>query len=191
MSNNEITVKVIVSKEELVKHLEENGFKDLRKFSLDDYYFVPKELDIEKMSTREIISKAILVRDIREDKIFKKKLTYKIKDFDENGDIVSQRAISCNVENIEDSKKFLEAIGYKEIMNIKEYDTVFGNEKFELAVKEIKNGDLLIEVETEEDSEFDTIDKLKKFIDGIKIPIKANEYFVKKAEIELDKILGR
>ncbi len=49
---NEITVKVICSKDELLKCLTNAGFKAERIFSLDDYYFIPNSLDIKSMSTR-------------------------------------------------------------------------------------------------------------------------------------------
>ena len=39
------------------------------------------------------------------------------------------------------------------------------------------------------DPELDTIEKLKEKINDLQIPINTNDYFVKKAEIELKKIL--
>lgn len=76
-------------------------------------------------------------------------------------------------------------------MNIKEDDLIYSKDSLELAIKDIKNGDILIEVETEPNSNFDTIDKLKNAIIKLEIPIEANQFFVKKAEIELNKILMR
>ena len=77
---NEITVRVICSDEELKRILKEKGFKQVKKFSLDDYYIIPKNLEIEKLTTREILTKAVIVRDyINEGKrtqllLFKKKV---------------------------------------------------------------------------------------------------------------------
>ena len=68
---------------------------------------------------------------------------------------------------------------------------MYEKDGFQLAIKDIKNGEKLIEVETEESEELNTIDKLIKKINEINIPIYTDNYFVKKAEIELDKILGR
>ena len=76
-------------------------------------------------------------------------------------------------------------------MNIKEYNTVYCKENFELAIKEILNGDILIEVETEENTNYNTIDKLKNVITNLEIPIQPNEFFIKKAEVELDKALNK
>ena len=76
-------------------------------------------------------------------------------------------------------------------MNIKENDIIYYKDGFELALKFIKNGDFLIEIETEENTEWDTINKIKKIIEELNLPIQKNNYFVKKAENELNKILKR
>ena len=56
-------------------------------------------------------------------------------------------------------------------------------------VKNINNGDKLIEIE--ETEEINTIEKLIQKVNEIGIPIYTDNYFVKKAEIELDKILNK
>ena len=191
--SNEITVKNKGNLKEFYKIIERKNFKIVDKFSMNDSYFIPEKLKLSEMSTREILSNAILIRDIR-DKIsgeIVKKITFKIKQFDEDGNIVNQSAINCNVYEVEEAKKLFEAIRYKQIMNIYEEDIVYEKDGFQLAIKDIKNGEKLIEVETEESEELNTIDKLIKKINEINIPIYTDNYFVKKAEIELDKILGR
>jgi len=191
--SNEITVKIKCELEELYKILERKGFEITDKFSMDDTYFVSKTLNLEEMETRQILSKAILVRCIT-GKIsgnITNMITYKIKNFDKFGNILNQEAINCKIEKIEEAKKLLNAIGYKEIMNIKEHDIVYGKDGFELAIKDIKNGENLIEIETEENEELNTIEKLIQKVNEIEIPIYTDNYFVKKAEVELNKMLGR
>lgn len=191
--SNEITVKIKCDLNEFYDILKDKGFKVTDKFSMDDAYFVPKEIDLDKMSTRDILSKAVLVRDIvgKMSNRRTKKITYKIKNFDEHGNILSQRAVNCDILNVEDAKKLLKAMGYKEVMNIKEDDIVYEKDKLQIAIKDINNGDNLIEIETTEDKDLDTIEKLIKRINKIEIPIYTDNYFVKKAEVELDKILKR
>ena len=191
--SNEITVKIKGSITEFYKIVEEKGFRIIDEFSMDDTYFVPISLDIKNLTTREILSKAILVRNIydKTSKEIKKKITFKIKDFDKEGNILSQEAISCDVLNTDDAMRLLQAIGYKKIMNIKEDDIVYGKDGFELAIKDIKNGEKLIEIETEDNEEINTIDKLISKVDEIDIPIYKYNYFVKKVEIELNKVLKR
>ena len=189
--SNEITVKIKEKLDKFYQIIEEKGFKIRDEFSMNDTYFIPQNLNLDKMTTREILSKAILVREI-EDKTFGKmikKITFKIKNFDENGSILNQESINCDVLDIEDAKNLLRAIGYQEIMCIREDDVVYKNGQLELAIKDVKNGDKLIEVETEESEELNTIDKLIRKVNELDIPIYTDNYFVKKAEIELDKVL--
>lgn len=191
--NNEITVKIKYNLDELYNILEKKDFKIVDKFSMDDAYFVPNEIDLDKTNSREILMQAVLVRDIT-GKISNrrtKKMTFKIKNFDEYGNILSQSAVNCDILNTDDAKKLLNAIGYQEIMNIKENDIVYEKDGLQLAIKDIENGDNLIEIETTESADLNTIEKLIKKINEIEIPIYTDNYFVKKAEIELDKILRR
>ena len=146
--SNEITVKIKCGLNEFYKIIEEKGFKVVDKFSMDDTYFIPETLNLNKMKTREILSKAVLVRDIRRqmpNRIIKQ-ITFKIKNFDEYGNILSQESVNCDILETEDAKKLLKAIGYKEIMNIKEDDIVYEKDGFQLAIKDIKDGDNLIEI---------------------------------------------
>ena len=191
--NNEITVKIRIELDKFYDLLENKGYSISYKFSMNDTYFIPKDLEIDTMASREILSKAILVRDIINETKNKrdKKITFKKKQIDKEGNILSQEAINCDIIELEDAKKLLNEIGYKEIMNIKEDDIVYEKDGFQLAIKDIKNGDNLIEIETEENEELNTIEKIKQKILQEEIPIYTDNYFVKKAEIELDKILKR
>ena len=74
-------------------------------------------------------------------------------------------------------------------MNIKESDVIYYKDRLELAIKFIENSNTLIEIET--DDNFKTIDELKKLVTELEIPIEKGNYFVKKAEDELNKILKR
>ena len=188
---NEVTVRVVCSNDELINYLKKQGFKSGREFSLDDDYYIPSSLNIDNMSAREILSKAIILRYIVDDGKIIQKITYKIKDIDKNGDIISQRAINCDVQNIEDAKKIFEALDYYEIMNIKENDIIYYKNNFELAIKYIEKGDILIEIETEPNTKWDTVENIKSIISEINLPIEKDNYFIKKAEIELNKILKR
>ena len=185
---NEITVKIKGSLENLNKILKEKGLKITNKFTIDDTYIVPEKLNLEQMKTREILSKEILVRKFT-GRTTSQMITVKIKKFAENGDILSQEEIDCDILKIEDAKQLLKAIGYREIMNIKEEDKKYEKNGFKLLVKEVENSNNLIEAET--NSSYDTIEKLVQKLNELEIPIYKDNYFVKKAEIQLDKLLKR
>ena len=191
--NNEITLKITSDLKDFYNILENKGFKIVDRFSLDDIYFIPKDTDINKLSPRQILDHYILIRNItqympNEYKVIK--MTYKEKNIADTGEIIDQKNIDCEIKNIQDGENILNAIGYKKIMNIKENDIVYGKDGFEIAVKDILNGENLIEIETVKNNiELDTIEKIKVKLNELRLPIDTNDYFVKKAEIELKKLL--
>lgn len=186
---NEITIKVTCSNDELIKHLTNKGFIEGRKFTLDDYYLIPKDVDIEKLTTREILAKAVIIRYIVDDGKIIQKITFKKKNINEKGEILSQKATNCDILDFRAGINLFSELGYYEIMNIKESDVIYYKDNIEFALKFIENSNTLIEIETNDN--FDTIDKLKRLVNEIEIPIEKDTYFVKKAEDELNKILKR
>lgn len=186
---NEITIKTICSNEQLIKHLTDKGFCEGRKFTLDDYYLIPRDLKLEELTTRDILSKAVIIRYIVDDGEIIQKITFKKKDINANGEILSQKAINCEVLDYKAGIKLFNELGYHQIMNIKESDVIYYKDKIELAIKFVENSNTLIEIETNEN--FKTIDELKQLVNELEIPIEKGNFFVKKAEDELNKILKR
>ena len=186
---NEITIRILCSKEELIKHLEEKGLKKGRKFRLDDHYLIPKILKVEELTAREILSKAVIIRNIDNDGKIVNKIIFKKKNINEKGEIVSQTATSCEVLDYTEAIRLFEELGYYEIMNIIEDDIIYYNDKIELAIKDVYNGDLLIETETNKN--VTTIEELKEIIENLEIPFEKENYFVKKAEERLGKVLNK
>lgn len=183
--NNEITVKVKGSFEKVVETLVNKGFEITDKFSLEDSYFIPKNIDINKMPIRQILEKAIIVRNVGRCKV----LVFKKKKIDKDGSILTQEKVECDILNIDDGKKFLVSIGYKEIMNIAEDDIVYSKDNFRLVLKNVRNGDNLIEVETSKKEGLNTIEDLKGKVLKLNLPIDESNFFVKKAEVELEKVV--
>ena len=184
---NEITIRILCSKEELIKHLEEKGLKKGRRFRLDDHYLIPKTLKKEELTVREILSKAVIIRNIDNDGKIVNKIIFKKKNINEKGEIVSQTATSCEVIDYTEGIRLFEELGYHEIMNIIEDDIIYYNDKIELAIKDIYNGDLLIETET--NNNITTIEELKEIIESLEISYEKENYFVKKAEERLGKVI--
>lgn len=74
---NEITVKVTCSNDQLINLLTNKGFNEGRKFALDDYYLIPKDVNIKNLTTREILSKAVIIRYIVDEGKIIQKITFK------------------------------------------------------------------------------------------------------------------
>ena len=113
--------------------------------------------------------------------------SYKNKNIASNGDIISQEKYDCEIKDLQQGKELLKAIKYKELMNIREDDIVYEKAGLEISIKDIEDGENLIEIELNE--KFASIDKLKQKINELNIPIDKSNFFVKKAEIELKKVL--
>ena len=186
---NEITIRILCSKEKLIKHLEEKGLKKGRRFRLNDHYLIPKTLKLEELTIREILSKAVIIRNIENDGKIVNKITFKNKNINEKGEIVSQTATSCEVIDYTEGIRLFEELGYYEIMNIIEDDIIYYNDKIELAIKDVYNGDLLMEIETNNNTT--TIEELKEIIESLEISFEKENYFVKKAEERLGKVLNK
>ncbi len=191
---NEITVKLKQNIKEIKNILEEKGFKAKEKFIVDDTYFIPANLEIKGKTPREILKKAVLLRDITDLEPYKKikKFTFKEKEINEKGEIIRQQKTECPITDIEAGKKFIEKIGFKELMRIKEYDVVYKKNDLNIILKNVENSDDMMEVElVEENENLNSIDKIKREVQKLNLPIDVSDYFVKKAEIELEKVLER
>lgn len=195
--SNEITVRLNCSIKEIQNILKNKGFKLIDKFSVDDTYYIPKNIEINKLSIDSTLNSCILIRDIDQyDTNFINsykitKITYKYKNIAPNGDIINQEKYDCEIKNITEGKNLLNAIGYKRLMNIREKTVVYSKDRIKIEIKDIENGDNLIEIETLETNEvINTIEKLKQKIEELDIPIDKSNFFVKKAENELKKMLG-
>lgn len=192
--SNEITLKIRGSMEKFKGILQEKGFVEKEHFILYDVFMIPENLKIEELSTREIISKAIIIRkveDLTRNEI-RRDMSYKMKKFNDKGEILEQKSIRLKIQDCQDAETFMTAIGYKKLMNIIEEDYAYKKDDFELLTKDVKNGDNMIEVETQIDNKrLDTIDKIQKVLENEELPLDFSDYFVKKAEIELNKILNR
>ena len=109
---NEITIKVACSNDELIKHLINKGFNEGRKFTLDDYYLIPKDINMNQLSTREILAKAIIIRYIVDDREIIQKITFKKKNINSDGEIISQKATNCDVLDYKSAIDLFYELGY-------------------------------------------------------------------------------
>ena len=160
-----------------------------KKYTLDDAFNLIFEATKNfGEEYRKILEKAVLLREANGITSNKKskKITFKKKVISENGDIVSQSAIKCQIDNIEDAKNLFIAIGYKQLMKTSEVHTSYKKGNLIFIVKEVNQGSILIEVETNDT--YKTIEELKKIIIDLNISVDLSNLFVKKAEEELEKI---
>ena len=183
---NEITVQVTCSYEELHSLLIKQGFKIIEKYTLIDEYLISKDYDLKNKNSLDILKECVIVRYIENTL---KELLYKYKEYSNNGDIIKQAKVSCKVNDIKEASNFMKTIGYKELIHIQNNSVVYTNDKIEFAVQLVN--DKYIFIELEERSEhvktvFSNVEDMKKVIDSLNIPMVKNNYFAKKAVIVLE-----
>ena len=183
---NEITVQVTCSYEELHSLLIKQGFKIIEKYTLIDEYLISKDYDLKNKNYLDILKECVIVRYIENTL---KELLYKYKEYSNNGDIIKQAKVSCKVNDIKEASNFMKTIGYKELIHIQNNSVVYTNDKIEFAVQLVN--DKYIFIELEERSEhvktvFSNLEDMKKVIDSLNIPMVKNNYFAKKAVIVLE-----
>lgn len=185
---NEITVEVDCTMSELKNILENNNFKLKEEYDLIDFYLIKKDYDTT-IDDLELLKQCVLLRNIVEKDKETKLITYKYKEYNDNGDILKQGKINCKVESIEKAQSLFEALGYVKLIEIRDHISVFVSNKTELAVQEVNDKHIYIEIEDSHNSIetiYSNIEEMKEEIHKYNIPIKGSDYFIKKAVIELN-----
>lgn len=185
---NEITVEVDTDLNNLIKLLEEKGFKLKEKYELNDIYLINKN---DKFGDYlSMLNRCILIRQVVEENKESKMLTYKYKEYNDKQEITKQGKIKVNIDDIENAKLLLEKLNFEELIRINDTIFVYVKTGDEIAVQWVNNKHLYIEIEEGNGIEkvYNSIDDMKKVISDNEIPIKGNNYFVKKAEEELKEV---
>lgn len=184
MKEIEITLKVNDSLENCKNILEKQGFKIIRKSLVVDIYMTQKKLVLDNID--EILKSCILIRYLNTNGKEFKKITYKNKVYD-GTNVVSEKKINVDCENLDKAYELFEAIGFEELVRVKYTVTVFSDGNKEFAFQEVENLGLLLEYESVKNMEDSTNEEImnekKNMIEEIKnagINI-VNEMDVKKA----------
>lgn len=186
---NEITVEVNTDLDNLIKLLEEKGFVLKEKYDLNDIYLINKNDKEEDFLS--MLNKCVLIRDIVEEDKETKMLTYKYKEYNDKKEITKQGKIKVKIDDIENSKELFEKLNFEELIRINDNILDYANDKDELLIQCVNNKHIYIEIEDEchyVNKVYNSIDEMKEIITKYSIPIKGNNYFVKKAEVELNEV---
>lgn len=183
---NEVTVEVDVDLEALVKILEDQDFKLKEVYDLKDIYMINK--NDKEGDYLSMLSKCVLIRDIIESDKLTKKLTYKYKEYNEKKEITKQGKINCSIDNVENAKALFERLNFEELIKIDDHLLIYANDEDEMAIQCVNGKHIYIEIEEKcnyTNKVYKSIDEMKEVFAKYSIPIKGDDYFVKKAEIEL------
>ena len=183
---NEITVEVDTDLNSLINILENNGFKLKSTYDLNDIYLINK---IEKENDYlQMLNKCVLIRHVIEQDCETKLLVYKYKEYNDKKEITKQSKLKVLIDNINNAKLLLENLNFEELIRINDHMMVYATDKDELVIQNVNNKHIYIEIEDDchyANRHYNSLDEMKDVIKNNHIPIKNNNYFAKKAEIEL------
>lgn len=183
---NEITVEVDTSLDNLITLLSSKDFKLKETYDLNDIYLINK--NDKENNYLSMLNKCVLIRNIIEKNKETKMLTYKYKEYNNKKEITKQGKINITIDDIDNTKLLFEKLNFEELIKINDHMLVYATDKDELVIQNVNNKHIYIEIEDKcnyANRIYNSIDEMKKVIIDNNIPIKNNNFFVKKAEIEL------
>ncbi len=184
----EITVEVSYTLKELIEILNKNNFKLKQTYDVNDIYMIDKNYLKEK-DPLKLLNHSLLLRHIILENREKKLITNKQKIYNDKKEIIKQSKIDLKVYSIKEAKDFFETINYQELIKINDHLLVYANKEDELCIQMVNDKHIYIEIENNcsfINKVYDNIEEMKKVFKKYNIKIKDNNYFVKKAEIELN-----
>ena len=184
----EITVEVSYTLKELIEILNKNNFKLKQIYDVNDIYMIDKNYLKEK-DPLNLLNHSLLLRHIILENREKKLITNKQKIYNDKKEIIKQSKIDLKVYSIKEAKDFFETINYQELIKINDHLLVYANKEDELCIQMVNDKHIYIEIENNcsfINKVYDNIEEMKKVFKKYNIKIKDNNYFVKKAEVELN-----
>ena len=160
MKQIEITVRLNENIQSAIDKLEKQGFKKIRESKIDDVYMTSKLKELNKDNIQNILKKSVLLRSLKLNNKEIKKITYKNKEIDEKGDVISEQKINLDCNDLEKAKELFENLEFKELIRVKYKVVVYSKDKVEYAFQDVENLGTLIEYENVEDFEGKSLEKI-------------------------------
>lgn len=162
MKQIEITVRLNERMQEAIRKLEMQGFEKIREGEINDIYMTSKLKELNKNNVQDILKKSVLLRSLRLKKKEIKKITYKNKEFDENGDVISEKKINLDCSDLEKAKDLFEHLEFEELIRVRYKVLVYSKDKIEFAFQDVENLGTLIEYENVEDFEGKSLNEINE-----------------------------
>ncbi len=151
MKQIEVTVRLKGKMEVAVEKLENQGFKKIRESDIHDIYLTNLEKKITNENIQEFLKHSVLLRNLKLDSKVIKKITYKNKELDGNGDVVSEEKVNLNCDDLESAENLFKCLKFYKLIEVKYHVTVYEKEGTEFAFQEVENLGTLIEYENKND----------------------------------------
>ena len=160
MKQIEITVRLDENMQSAISKLENQGFKKIRESQIDDVYMTAKLKELNKDNIQTILKKSVLLRSLKLENKEIKKITYKNKETDKDGDIISEQKINLDCSDLEKAKDLFEHLEFEELIRVRYKVIVYSKGKVEYAFQDVENLGVLIEYENMNDFEGKSLDEI-------------------------------
>lgn len=187
MKQIEITVRLVEKIEEAIQKLKNGGFKKIRESDIDDIYLSNLKIEMKKENIQDFLKHSVLLRNLKLNGEELKKITYKNKEFDSNGNVITEQKVNIDCNDLLKAKKLFEYLGFYQLIEVKYHVIVYEKNGKEFAFQIVDNLGTLIEYENINDFEGKTVleidsekNKMLQDIKECNICI-TDEYDVKKA----------
>lgn len=193
MKQIEITVRLNEKIEEAISKLKKNGFKKIRESDIDDTYLSNLNIKMKKENIQEFLKHSVLLRKLKLNGKEIKKITYKNKELDNNGDVISEQKVNLNCDDLIKAENLFNCLGFYNLIEVKYHVIVYEKNGNEFAFQIVENLGILIEYENVNDFEGKSVIEINKAKNEMLEYVKAcninitDEYDVKKAFELIDK----
>lgn len=179
---NEITVKITCSYDELSNILQAKGFTIAREYSLKDTYMFKENVDVQETDNYEMLSDYLMVRNV-DDKEFQ--ITHKYKEYDSNKGIKRQGKKNCDCYSETDAIELLSEIGYKPLFVIDNDNKIYQKGQTRIVASKVNGEYICVEYDCINGR---SVEETITEFNSLGIPYDASDYFINKSLIELEKI---
>ena len=187
-SELEICVRSLDNKDEVIDKLKNLGFIVKEEFMMKDIYYVKDNMEISLENKNNILSDYILIRNV-EDRV---EFVIKRKKYDDNGDIIYQENLKCEIKDIKSGQAFIEALGYKELFRIDDENILLSNGRNEIYVQDVRDLGVYLEMESKNiysnNDNGKSIDEIISNFNSYGLNVEKDEYFANKSFDMLEKL---
>lgn len=162
MKQIEITVRLKENMQSAIRKLEMQGFEKIRESEINDVYMTSKLKCLNEDNIQDVLKKSVLLRELKKENRKIKKITYKNKEIDENGDVISEQKINLDCNNLEKAKDLFKHLDFEELIRVKYKVLVYSKDKIEYAFQDVEDLGTLVEYENTEDFEGKTLEEINK-----------------------------
>ena len=151
MKQIEITVRLNEDVKVAMKKLEKLGYKKIRESDIEDIYLTSKLNELNKDNIQYILKKSVLLRKLKLADKEIKKITYKNKEYDEKGTVISESKINLDCSDLEKAEKLFKNLDFERLVVVKYHVIVYSKGTLEYAFQIVENLGTLIEYENSDD----------------------------------------